>query len=274
MLVKGATDVSVARICIYCLYHPKYYIVEFVNTRVWSVVPKQPEFSCMLCDKWLQLSLVRDGDDVQAGLLKSPDKEYDSRQTEESKSRLHFLVYKKSSLLSLQQESIDHLHRLLCKCSADHQTLPAESRNCKEKLWQLQAIEEQLQTLQLTKDQVLPIYLSLLRGMVPNMLTAPSRFIMMHKSNDSVWLLSDGLDLLLPEILNVLLQQQTHGDIANQCPADKQEEVKLLKKFTSRLEVWQESLDKQQCLHRKLSNMFLHWPQCPWVRHNFVFGKS
>ena len=212
------------------------------------------------------------------------DGEYHIRLTEDSKSRLQRLLDDKSFSVKLQQESTDQLHQLLCEYRANPGNLHDEvlqSNNSEQKLWQLQGIEEQLQALQLTEDQItelLHTYTTWLGDMGPgaigdDMPTVAYRLKMMHERNDSVWLLHGGLYWLLPEVQTVLLLQQTCGDVTNQCLPDELEEVQLLNKFTSRLEVWKENLYKQRCLHSKLFDMFLCWPQYPRVRQNSVPGK-
>ena len=253
--------------------------MKFAQGRVWWIGPRQVVdwYSNTGCVDWLQLPIGDDGDDVRADLLGELDGKYHIRPAEDSKSRLRLLLINKTFKMKIQKESTDQLHRILCEYSANYETLHGEvpqSSDCEEKLWQLQGIDEALQALHLTDDQMtqlLHTYTTWLRDMVTDaigddMLTVAYRLSMMHKTNDSIWLLRDGLDWLLPEVQTVLLLQQTSGDITNQCPAAEQEEVQLLQTFTSRLEDWRESLDKQQNLHRKLSDMLLSWPQYPWVR--------
>ena len=179
----------------------------------------------------------------------------------------------------LQKDSIDQLQLLVHVCSADPNTLSDEvqkkAKDCEGKLWQLLDIENQLRALQLSVDQtklLLHIYSTWLQVMLPDRIDANTvqtvtfRLCLMHETNDSVWLLCDGLDWLLREVQIILLLQQAGDDMANQCPADEQEELDLPCRFTHRLKDWWESLDKQQRFYKRLSVMLQCWPQYPWVR--------
>ena len=171
--------------------------------------------------------------------------------------------------LQLQQKSIDQLQQLVSDKNSG-------IKDCGEKLWQLHGIDEQLQKLPNAKDLVTPLsynYTTWLQERYPDMLadnvlsvTVTYRLSMMHENIDSVWLLHEGLDWLLPEVQILLLLQQTDGNPTHQCPADGLDEVQLLQKFTNRLEDWRKDLDKQRYINYKLSMMPGFWPEHYLVR--------
>ena len=193
-------------------------------------------------------------------------------QTEDSKSRLQLLLDNNSFRIKLQLESIDQLARLLRDYSTDLQTSHDESRECEKKLWQLWGIDEKLRALQLNEDQttLLLLYIYVMHLFSDrsddNMQKVAYRLKMMHERSDSVWLLGDCHDWVLPKVHTFLLLQQTVGDTTNQCPADGQQDAQLLHKFTGRLIDWLGSMCKQQRLHESLSLMLKCWPQYSWVR--------
>ena len=203
-----------------------------------------------------------------------PHTEYHMMHTEDSKVQLHLLIDDKSFRMKLQKESLVQLHGLLSKYKADPQNLRDESRDCRNKLRQLQDIEDKQQALQLSKDQMtllLYIYTMHLfsdRG-GDDMQTLAYRLKMLHERNDSIWLLCDGMDWILPKVHTFwMLQQTVGGNTTNQCPVDQQQDVPLLllRKFTGRLVDWLGSVHKQQRLQKSLSMMLRCWPRYPWVR--------
>ena len=242
------------------------------------------------CNDWLQLPSLGEADSVRPAedhndLLGGFHGKYQMRQTEDSKSRLQLLRNAVSFRMKIQQQSIDQLHQLVSEYDVSPQTIHGEvpkSKDRDEKLRQLLDIEDQLRSLELTKGQttqLLCAYNAWLEGMLrdrecEDMQTITYRLEMMHVRNDSVWLLCAGLDWLLPAVQNILQLQYTRGGRTNPCPADKEGCVQLLHKFTSRIEDWKESLDKQKRLHIKLSGMFWCWPEYPWVRLNFAVHQN
>ena len=222
------------------------------------------------CDDCLQLPLASDGGGFKPDLLREQNKEYYTRQIEDSKSRLQRLLDNKSFRIKLQLESIDQLHLLV----AEYKNLPPISEAepleavllFENKLWQLSLLEDKLREQQFTKDQMtllLYIYkMYLFSDRIGNDIeTLAYRLKMMHETNDSVWLLCDGLDWILPKV-------QCFVPIPRKCPADEheQQELQLLPKFKSRLEDWRENIAKQQRFHSKLSVILQCWPQYLWVR--------
>ena len=231
------------------------------------------------CDDCLQLPLTSDGGGLKPDLLREQNKEYHTRQTEDSKSRLQRLLDNKSFSIKLQLESIDQLHLLVAEYKDVPPILDTEIPEAvllfENKLWQLSFLEEKLRVHQFTKDQIILlsyIYtMYLFSDRIGNDIeTLAYRLKMMHETNDSVWLLCDGLDWILPKVqcFVPIPRKNTGEDTAYQCPADEheQQELQLLPKFKSRLEDWRENIAKQQRLHSKLSVMLQCWPQYPWVR--------
>ena len=236
-------------------------------------------------DDWLQLPL-EDNDDGVHALCDDFELSWRKllniigrlRRVEDSKSQLEWWINSQTMKIQLQQQSIEQLQELISNDNADVQPVYEEiprTRHCEDKLWQLQGVEELLQALKLTEDQVtrlLPTYITTLQNMFPDRIGGDMQTVviyrlkMMHKSNDSVWLLHDGLDWLLTEVQIMLLLEHTGRITTNQYPVDAQEEGQPLDNFKSRLEVWQQSLHKQQGLHSSLSMMLQNWPPYPWVR--------
>ena len=222
-------------------------------------------------DDWLQLPLVYDGSEVQTDSLLVMGSDYYVRQTEDSKSQLQLRLTKWSLRMKLQRESIIQLHHLVDEFVVNDQA---------GQLWQLHDIEDQLHALQSTKNQtslLLCIYSTWLQEMCrdkigENMQIVTYRLNMMHETNDSVWLLCDGLDWLLREVQIILLLQHTAGDTTNRCSGYGQGEAQLLRKFISRLEDWRGSLGKQQRIHSELSSILHFWPKYSWVRFHFMVG--
>ena len=200
------------------------------------------------------------------------------RLVEDSKSLLNWWINDHTFKMQLQQQSIDQLQELIGRDNSAVQHVCEEishTRHCEDKLWQLQGIEELLQALKLTEDQVtllVPIYIRRLQNMFLDRIGGDMQTVviyrleMMHASNDSVCLLHDGLDWLLTEVQILLLLVHTGGVMTNQYPADEQEEDQPFDKFKRRLEAWQQSLHKQQRLHSNVSMMLQYWPPYPWVR--------
>ena len=210
---------------------------------------------------------------AKAAFLGELNEQYHFIHTENSKIRLLAILRERCFRMRLQQESIEQLHRLVHNYNADPWGVKNEvpqSRNYGEKLRHLHGIEGRLQELQLTRDQALPLIIHticLLADRIGNNRQAVEcRLNMMHERNNSVWLLGDGLDWLLPEVHISLLLHQPGGDTTSQFPVNEQKEVQLQHKFASRLEDWRDSLDRQQRLHSKLCNILQCWPQYPWVR--------
>ena len=231
------------------------------------------------CDVCLQLPLTSDGGGLKPDLLREQKKGYHMRQTEDSKARLQWLLDNKSFRIKLQQESIDQLHLLVAEYKDGPPILDAEVLESvllfENKLWQMSLLEEKIRVQQFTKDQItllLYIYtMCLFSDRIGNDIeTLAYRLKMMHQTHDSVWLLCDDVDLILPKVQAFvpIPQQKTGEDTTKQCPADEheQQESQLLPKFKSRLEDWRENVAKQQRLHSKLSTMLQCWPQYPWVR--------
>ena len=194
-------------------------------------------------------------------------KEHGMRREGDRKSQLEKEIYNQTFRIQQQQKSIDQLQQLVSDKNSG-------IKDCDEKLWQLHCIDEQLQKLPHTKDQTTPPaynYTTWLDDRYPDMLAENVliviyRLSMTHESIDSVWLLHDGLDWLLPAVQILLLLQQTGGNTTDQCPADVLDEVQLLQKFTNRLEDWRKDLDEQQRIHSKLSMMLEYLPQHYRVR--------
>ena len=160
----------------------------------------------------------------------------------------------KNLTIKIQRECIEQLHSLVPEyfaCSHTLNDVVQGSRDCEETLKQLQYIVDEISALHLTKPQtrlLLCFYTVLLKVTSTDSEGEDTRAViyklkMMLETNESVWLLCDGLDWLVPEIGNMLLQQ-TGGDEANQCPKNGHEQV-LLQKFTGLLDDWRGCLDKQ-----------------------------
>ena len=219
----------------------------------------------------------------QTDSLRGRRREYHTMQTEDIKSRLKQLLDNISFGMKIEQGSIDQLHQLVHNYSACLQTLEDEAQvliDYDEKFWQLQDIEARLRALQSTEDQTTLLqvmYIEFLKDILRDLKgddiqAVMYRLKMMHEKNDSVWLLCDGLDWLLPEVQSILLHQ-TSGDSTIQCPGNEQEREQLLHGFIGRLHDWRESLDKQQRLHSNLSMMVRCWPEYPWVSFNFKLAR-
>ena len=199
-------------------------------------------------------------------------------QTENSKLRLKLLLSNHFFRINTQQGSIDILHEIVHECCACPETGQGgeepKSRNGDEKLRQLQDIEDRLRALQLMKDQT-TLLLRMCTAWLKDKLTDREgddmqeiiyRLTLMLETNDSVWLLCDSLDWLVPEVQNILKLQQTSSEKTNQCPGDEQERIRLLHRFRGRLEDWRERTDKQKWLYVDMSLMLQCWPKYPSVR--------
>ena len=81
---------------------------------------------------------------------------------------------------------------------------------------------------------------------VDNIKAVMCRLTLMFERNDSVWLMGDGLDWLLPAVQICLQSCQTNGYSVNvkQAPLYEKEILQIVHKFKNRLNNWREGHDK------------------------------